>query len=427
MLRLRAERLLIPAAFVTALGNNVQLIAGALLVLRSDHTLLSVGWLFIAVAAPQVLLSPVFGRWADRYDRRRLWVGSDLTSAVLALGLPLWLWWGGAPGPGVYAANLGLAIVSALFFPASAALIKERVRPQELSRFNAGYEMATQAGMFLSATVGGLCVQAFGAVPLLLMNSGTFVFSAVCVLAVGRGPAAGPSFGDSGAVVTDLDDTAPDGRHDPRPRLGWQIALFAQSSVVVTIFNALLPKLVLDEFQRGAGVYGAIDALGSLGFLAATWSYRRLVPRIGDLRMALCGFALCALTFAIEPDFGVAGLFPMVLLGAFMFGHARIAARTHLLASVDVRRAGRVFGTANGAGLAATIAAMLLVAEITDHSDCTWGFAATSVLSAVSVGACALRLTRRTTAAPAAFPGGRNGASVNLAHEAQQSPLTPTS
>jgi len=31
----RAERLLVPAAFVTALGNNVQLIAGALVMIRT--------------------------------------------------------------------------------------------------------------------------------------------------------------------------------------------------------------------------------------------------------------------------------------------------------------------------------------------------------------------------------------------------------
>jgi MFS family permease len=88
MLLPRSERLLIPAAFVTSLGNNVQIIAGALLVLRADHTISSVAWLFIAVAAPQVLLSPVFGRWADRFDRRRLCIGSDLASALVALALP---------------------------------------------------------------------------------------------------------------------------------------------------------------------------------------------------------------------------------------------------------------------------------------------------------------------------------------------------
>ncbi|NUR27448.1 MAG: MFS transporter, partial [Catenulispora sp.] len=155
----RAERLLVPAAFVTALGNNVQLIAGALLMIRSDKTMLAVGLLFIAVAVPQAVLSPVFGRLADRYDRRRLWIGCDLTSAVLALALPVWLALGGAKGPGIYAANFALAVVAALFFPVSNALIKERVRPEQVRRFNANYEMATQAGMLLSATVGGLLVQ----------------------------------------------------------------------------------------------------------------------------------------------------------------------------------------------------------------------------------------------------------------------------
>ncbi|WP_306324744.1 MFS transporter [Streptomyces venezuelae] len=182
----RAERLLVPAAFATSLGNNVQLIVGALLVIREQQTMVAVGWLFIAVAGPQALLSPLFGRLADRFDRRSLWVGCDVVSAALALGLPLWLAFGGAAGPGIYGANLALAVVGALFLPASSALIKERIPADRLRRFNARYEMGTQAGMLLSATVGGLCVQAFGAVPLLAFNAGTFLVSALCVAAVGR-------------------------------------------------------------------------------------------------------------------------------------------------------------------------------------------------------------------------------------------------
>ncbi|WP_194894059.1 MFS transporter, partial [Catenulispora pinisilvae] len=177
----RAERLLVPAAFVTALGNNVQLIAGALLMIRDDRTMLSVGLLFVAVAVPQVVLSPYFGRLADRHDRRRLWIGCDLASAVLALALPVWLACGGAQGVGVYAANFALAVVAALFFPVSNAMVKERVRASQVRRFNANYEMATQGGMLLSATVGGLLVQRLGASPLLVFNAGTFLVSAVLV------------------------------------------------------------------------------------------------------------------------------------------------------------------------------------------------------------------------------------------------------
>src|SRR5581483_7306895 len=41
---------------------------------------------------------PYFGRIADRYDRRRLWIGCDLASAVPALAV--WRRIGGAQGGG---------------------------------------------------------------------------------------------------------------------------------------------------------------------------------------------------------------------------------------------------------------------------------------------------------------------------------------
>ena len=191
---MRTERLLLGAAFTTALGNNVQLISGALLMIRQQHTMLSVGWLFIAVALPQALLSPCFGRVADRFDRRRLWIACDAASAGLALALPLWLAAGGSTAVGVYGSNFALALVSALFLPVSAALVKERVEGARLRRFNGAFETATQAGMLLSATVGGLAVQRFGAPPLLVFNAATFAVSALCAVLVGgrRRPALVP-------------------------------------------------------------------------------------------------------------------------------------------------------------------------------------------------------------------------------------------
>lgn len=395
----RAERLLVPAAFVTALGNNVQLIAGALLMIRGDNTMVSVGLLFIAVAVPQAVLSPYFGRLADRHDRRRLWIGCDVTSAVLALALPVWLTLGGAKGPGVYAANFALAVVAALFFPVSNAMIKERARPSHVRRFTANYEMATQAGMLLSATVGGLLVQRLGASPLLVFNAGTFVVSALLVVAVGKVPAeshtsaesvaraqisVGASGGASGGAS---EGAAPDVRRVPLGRL---ILLYAQGSVVVTVFNALLPKLVMGEWGRGAGLFGLVDAIGSLGFLAATAFYKVVGRRFGDLPIAVVGFLACNTVFVLQPQFGPGFLAAGVAIGAFAFGTARIASRSLVMTSVDEAHVGRAFGLANGGGLAATVVVMLGVAELTDHTDSRWGFAVTaavSVTAALAAGA----------------------------------------
>ena len=379
--------MLVPAAFVTALGNNVQLIAGALLMIRSDRTMLSVGLLFIAVAVPQAVLSPYFGRLADRYDRRRLWIGCDVTSAVLALALPVWLTAGGAKGPGVYAANFALAVVAALFFPVSNAMVKERVRASQVRRFTANYEMATQAGMLLSATVGGLLVQRLGASPLLVFNAGTFVVSAGLVAAVGRRPLALESEVETGAdSVAGAQISVGSGAsrpvsHVPLVRL---IVLYAQGSVVVTVFNALLPKLVMGEWGRGAGLFGLVDAVGSLGFLAATVFYKVVGRRFGDLPIAVVGFLACNTVFVLEPQFGPGFLAVGVAIGAFTFGTARIASRALVLTSVDEAHVGRAFGVANGGGLAATVVVMLGVAELTDQTDSRWGFAATAAVSVVA-------------------------------------------
>ncbi|MEY9908856.1 MFS family permease [Catenulispora sp. MAP12-49] len=413
----RAERLLVPAAFVTALGNNVQLIAGALLMIRSDKTMLSVGLLFIAVAVPQAVLSPYFGRLADRYDRRRLWIGCDATSAVLALALPVWLTLGGAKGPGVYAANFALAVVAALFFPASNAMIKERVRASQVRRFTANYEMATQAGMLMSATVGGLLVQRLGASPLLVFNAGTFVVSALLVGSVGALPrkvepevkpeveprAESVARTQISVGMASLSSAVPGGQPVPLVRL---ILLYAQGSVVVTVFNALLPKLVMGEWGRGAGLFGVVDAIGSLGFLAATVFYKVVGRRFGDLPIAVVGFLACNTVFVLQPQFGPGFLAIGVAIGAFTFGTARIASRTLVMTSVDEAHVGRAFGLANGGGLAATVVVMLGVAELTDHTDTRWGFAATAVVSVAAALAAGALLRGRLGSGGTGVAGG---------------------
>ena len=383
-------RLLLPAAFITSLGNNIQLLGAALLLVRAQGSMLDVGWLFIAVAVPQAILSPYFGRLADRFDRRRLWVTCDVISAVAALALPVGLALGVSQQPLVYATNFILAIIAAQFTPASAALIRERVPAADLRPFNAHYEIALQSGMLLSASLGGVALQYFGPQPLFTFNALTFALSATLVLAVGARhfnalpeatkhdshPAASPTTAGPGGLP-----------------LAPLALLFGQGLVVVTVFNALLPVLLIGEWHRGPAVLGVVDAVGGVGFLLAAAVYRRSAARLGDLRLATGGFLVCSGLLVFQPLFGVPALMALVLLGAFLFGQARIATRSLLMTSVDESRVGHAFGIANGYGLAATIVVMLIASLVTGHTDTRYGFAVLALLSILAAAFAALRLS----------------------------------
>jgi MFS-type transporter involved in bile tolerance (Atg22 family) len=189
---------------------------------------------------------------------------------------------------------------------------------------------------------------------------------------MGRGPAR-----PAQVFVVDRPDT----RVEVPARTGRLILLYAQSSIVVTVFNALLPIFVIAELHRGSGVLGAVDALGGAGFLLAAAAYRVISPRTDDLPIALAGFLLTGIVLVLQPQFGAIGLIPGVLVGAWVLGQARIASRALLLTSVPESRVGRVFGIANAYGLAGTVVVMLGVSAVTDHSDSRYGFAALAVIT----------------------------------------------
>lgn len=372
----RAERLLMPAAFITCLGNSVQLTAAALLVLNAEGTTLSVGWLFIAVAVPQAALSLFFGRLADRFDRRTLCVLADLASASVAFALPIWLLLGGSAGLAAYLVNFLLASVAALFMPASNALIKERIRPERVGRFNANFEIATQAGTLLSAAIGGFLIQLYGVTPLFVFNGGTFLASAALMVMLGRRPLTAGADPDEGREAADT----PAVNGPTLRRLG---LLYALGNVVITVSNTILVVLVIEAFQKGAGLLGLVDALAGIGILAAAATYKRVSTRMSNLRIATVGYLSCAAVIAMEP-FHPVGLMILIPFAGMSFGLARISARTMLMNAAHETRVGRIFGATNALGLALSVAVTLVVSRIADETAVRYAFFTLALLVAVT-------------------------------------------
>jgi hypothetical protein len=413
------ERLLIPAAFITTSGNAFQMTAAAILVFRSGQSALAVGWLFIAVSIPQVALSLVFGRVADRFDRRMLSVLSDVVSAVTACALPVWLWWHGSATLGSYLCNFLLACSAALFMPASNALVRERVREERLVKYNAAFEAANNAGMLLASACAGFLVVLFGPSPLFVFNAGTFVLSAVLTYLIGAKPksAESPVEAEAAAEVA-VSGLARQGEPEavaPVPAVGLVSRgvlvrlglLFTSGNVNLMVANMLQTTLILGVFHQGAWMIGVVDALAGAGFIVGAWCHGWLAARFSGLRIVVFCSLVCCLTIVLEPVGPVVFLCMMPVAG-FFFVNFRIAARTLLMKASAPARVGRVFGTAQAGGLALAIAGTLVLGTLVGHTSVPLGFYVLAALLALGVLGCAAGVVRALAAAagPAGTPAG---------------------
>lgn len=378
----RAERLLIPAGFITTAGNAFQITAASILVFQAEQTTLSVGWLFIAVSIPQVALAFLFGRLVDKVDRRMLCVAADLVSALSAFALPVWLWIGGPTDLGSYIANFILAATAALFMPASNALVKERVADPRLGKFNAHFEMATNAGMLLASSTAGFLVIWFGPTPLFVFNSATFIASAVLIYFIGHKPAKPVAVEQAGEETTGT-GAPPVPVRKPVKRLA---LLFTSGNLNLMVSNTILTALILQTFNQGPWLIGVVDALAGVGFIIGAGVYGRIAGKISGLKLALIGALGCCVMLVLEPLHYVV-LLAVVPFAAFFFAQGRIAARTLLMQASPEERVGRIFGGAQAFGLALGIAGTVGLSALADATSVPfafWGLAA--IIAAIVIG-----------------------------------------
>src|SRR5574339_1062414 len=182
-LRLRSRfRALWLAQVISLTGDWFNTIASVIIVNRYSSSGLALVVLFIARALPPFLLGPVAGVVADRFDRRKVLVLSDVLRAGIVLGFllvdrpeRLWL---------LYLLTVLQFSVSAFFEPARAAILPALVAGDELLDANTLSSITWSAMLTLGGAIGGLTASLFGVRVSLIVDAASFLASAALVLSI---------------------------------------------------------------------------------------------------------------------------------------------------------------------------------------------------------------------------------------------------
>ena len=201
---------------------------------------IAVSGFLIARMIPPLLMRPLAGVLADRFDRKRLMIASDLLRALAVTGL---LFTTQSPDylPLVYVFVVLQFLVSSVFEPARNAIMPSILYRHQLVVGNTLSSITWSAMLAVGAITGGLVAEAFGTQVALVVDALTFVLSALLVMTVFVPAQPRSEIGQPARKTVDKSQrTFVDGLRFLLRHPGTAAALFVKSGQSVTSSDTLL-------------------------------------------------------------------------------------------------------------------------------------------------------------------------------------------
>jgi MFS family permease len=236
-------------------------VAQSWLVLQLTGDAAMLGLVVAAQFAPMLFLAPWAGVLADRYDRRKLLMLTQIGMGLQAVGLAALTLSGHATGALVLVFATVLGLFTALDGPARQAIVSDLVPPGEVVNAVALNSANFNAARLVGPALAGLMIAAWGPGWVFLVNAATFgvMFWALQRITLRAAPRAGKRGG--------LREGLTYVRH--RPDLWFVILTAGAVAMLVFNFPITVPLMVTAEFGAGARSFGVLTSLMAVGSLAA--------------------------------------------------------------------------------------------------------------------------------------------------------------
>lgn len=334
VLRRREFGIYFLGASLSNIGTWFQNIAAGLLVYELTRSTLLVGAVNFSQFIGSFLLASVAGGAADRFDRRKLLIVSQLGAAAVGAALAVVTLLGAVTPTIVIVAALALGFALAFMVPALLALVPLLVAEEDLDAAVALNSVSFNLARAVGPILGALVVGGAGYGVAFALNAGSFLVF-VAALAVIRPRPQERARG----VRPKLIETVRLVRSVP----AWWAVLVATMVISMSTdpINTLTPELALDTFggvELDAGLLvGAFGAGATLTAVTLTGWLRR---QRRTLPAAMGVQAAGMLLVGLAPGLGVALVGMAVSGGGFIAGITRASVR--LQAEVPDLQRGRV-------------------------------------------------------------------------------------
>jgi MFS family permease len=294
--RNRNFRLFFYGQSLSLIGTWTQQIAMSWLVYRMTGSAFLLGLTAFAGQIPILLLAPLGGIWADRFDRRRMLLLTQVLAMVQAFALALLAYAGLIQVWHIILMAAALGVVMALDTPLRQSFVPSIVDSREdLPAAIAFNGLMQNAGRMIGPTIAGILLVYFSETFCFLANGLSKIAAVIAVVLTNVAPNVSAS--DRPSLLRGLNEGI---------RYAWDLVplrlmlpMIALLSFMATPYQTLLPIFAKEIFGGDADTLGFLmGAAGFGGLLAPIYLASRREVR-GLTRLLLSGMMLTAMTLMI--------------------------------------------------------------------------------------------------------------------------------
>ena len=305
-LRHRAFATIWAGAFVSNIGTWMETVAVGVYVTQTTGQAGWTGTIAALTYVPTVLLGPIAGALADRFDRRRYLVSIALLQTVLAAALALLAVTDRLSIPLVATIVLLEGAAFASYMPASQAMIPDLVASEDLLGAMTLGGAQYNLGRVIGPALAGLVIAAGGLAWAFWFNTASFgaVLLALALITV-------PPPRHRGEAVMRVWRTIGEGVAAARRDAGIRTALLLllATTFLVSPFIGLVPAVAIKVFDKGAAGTSALVTAQGIGAVCAALTAGPLAARVGRRRLlvaALLAVGPLAAAYGLAPSFPLA-------------------------------------------------------------------------------------------------------------------------
>jgi len=371
LLRQRNFSLLWVGQFISVIGDWVLFIALPFYTYSLTGSVMATGAMFIVSTLPRLLLGSVAGVFVDRWDRKRTMIAADLLRVAIVVMLlivhsrdSLWL---------IYVSAFLESTVSQFFNPAKSAIIPLLVGERDLLGANSLNGLSDALTRLLGSALGGVLMGWLGFSSVVLIDTGSFLFSAIMIMLIivpvhpegQKVESPAPLAGGVNGIWRDwLDGLRLVKRNHLLFMLFIILAVAFLGDSMITVLIVPLVKVLMGGGAQLLGWLMVTQGVGGLlgGLLIGQIGKRFPTRRISAFGLVVTGIVILILismphSVLVLPLMGVAGLAASAWL---------ISSETLLQLGTSDQFRGRIFGTLGTTSALASLVGMLLAGALAD-------------------------------------------------------------